>query len=232
MVEPESACPSPRPSDPTLVTVAPPTSNVKGKRKSSKENFVSSHKRSKGSSPEGPLLIGTLDPNVQVANCTQFNLSPKEKTFFKGMTAKVATDMDYELRIRSNICMAYTIGTPKGIVSTEELQVVQQDLEAALKANEELDQYLEETQKTNEENRKKAMTALTEARIVQCSYFFNVLIDHEGYDVMKMVVDGQLIDLPLPPVEADEDLPTVPEEPQRIEVVVEDVEEEGDDEDE
>ncbi|KOM49245.1 hypothetical protein LR48_Vigan08g007200 [Vigna angularis] len=68
--------------------------------------------------------------------------------------------------------------------------------------------------------------------IMQCDYFFDVLNDHEGYDIMKMVVDGQLVDLPLPHVKAEEVLSIVSEEPQLIEVVVEDVEDEGHDRDE
>lgn len=34
--------------------------------------------------------------------------------------------------------------------------------------------------------------------IAQCHYIFKVPLDHPSYDIMKTVVDGQLIDVPLP----------------------------------
>ncbi|BAT99522.1 hypothetical protein VIGAN_10097100 [Vigna angularis var. angularis] len=165
------------------------------------EKSVSSHKRSSRSAPEGPLRTGPLDLNVRIAHYTQFNLSPEEKKYFNVMTFEEATDIAYELSIRPNVCMTYVVGTPKGAASIEELQTAHPDLEVALKENEELNRHLEEAQE--------------------------VSISHSGYDVMKMVVDGQLLDVPLSLAPVEEVSPVLAKEPQCIEVVVEDIEEEA-----
>lgn len=66
-----------------------------------------------------------------------------------------------------------------------------------------------------------------EKGIVQYAYFFwSFDLDHEGYDVIKMVVNRQMMDVPLST--AQEEVSASPiEEPQRIEVVVQDINEEA-----
>lgn len=62
--------------------------------------------------------------------------------------------------------------------------------------------------------------------IEQCAHFFDVSTDYEGYEVMKMVDNGQLLDILDPTAQADEAQLVVPKEPQRIKVHAEDAEEE------
>lgn len=112
---------------------------------------------------KGPLLIDPLDLNVQITHSIQYNLSPVEKKHFKGMTAEEAVDMTYAQSVRSNVCMAYVVGTQSSII-VEELRIAQQDLEAALKTNKELLRHLEEVYKATKDERKKAAIALTEAQ--------------------------------------------------------------------
>lgn len=52
-----------------------------------------------------------------------------------------------------------------------------------------------------------------EQGIAQCHYFFQSPLEHEGFDIMKILVDGQLVDissqLPAEPVSApDQAVPT------------------------
>ncbi|XP_017429275.1 peptidyl-prolyl cis-trans isomerase FKBP62 isoform X5 [Vigna angularis] len=162
-----TARPSPWVPQPAPIMVVPPTSKDKGKRKSSKEKSSTSQKRSKRSSPEGPLLTGPLDPNVRVAKRVSNNLSSEENAFFKWMTSEEAADMAFELNVRAGICMAFSAGTPKETAYAEELQAAQQDLEVVLKANEDLNRQLDEAKKacaTYEEGKKMAASSLTEAR--------------------------------------------------------------------
>lgn len=63
-----------------------------GKRKSSKEKFVSLSKRSKRKIPEGPLIIVLFDPNVRITDRLQYHLDLEEKKPFKGMTIAEALE--------------------------------------------------------------------------------------------------------------------------------------------
>lgn len=74
-----------------------------------------------------------------------------------------AWDMAYELNVWSNICMAYVAGTTKSLMA-KELETVWKDLEASLKANEDLTLHLIEALKKAEDDQEKAAAALTKAQ--------------------------------------------------------------------
>lgn len=65
-----------------------------------------------------------------------------------------------------------------------------------------------------------------EKGIRQCNYFFKVSLDHPGYDVMKTLVNGQLVDVPML-VATEESLPPSIEELQHVEVIVRDMDDEA-----
>ncbi|KOM37569.1 hypothetical protein LR48_Vigan03g095100 [Vigna angularis] len=219
------------------------------KRKMSREKSVSSNKKSKKKTLEGPLCTGPLDPSLSIVERLQYNLQPDEKKPFREMSPSEALDMAYELT-----------GAAKSLM-VEELETARQDLEAAQKENINLLLRLIETLKIAEDDCTKATTSLTQAKntnrqlkrendtlkldlqkastqndelmkerdslivdqkklaakneylaramcderlhgfdqgIAQCHYFFETPLNHPGFDIMKVLVDGQLVTLALP----------------------------------
>lgn len=138
----------------------PDSSKSEIKRKIAQDKGPSSQKKRKIS---GPLLFDPLDPNVHVADRLQYNLTPEERKPFKEMSLSESLNMAYELIARASVCMNYFAGTTKPLLVAE-LEVARKDLETAKKENAKLSCHLEEVEKTTEDDREKAATALTEAQ--------------------------------------------------------------------
>ncbi|KOM37851.1 hypothetical protein LR48_Vigan03g123300 [Vigna angularis] len=112
------------------------TQKKKSKRKAAREPLVF-YKRSKRALPEGPPLSGSLDPNIWMDQHVQFNLFPKEKELFKGMTEEEASNIGYELIARLN---------------------------TTIKSNEELTLRVVEVEKVIADEKAKAKTLLADVR--------------------------------------------------------------------
>lgn len=107
----------------------------------------------------GPLLIGPLDPQVHVADCLQFNLTPEERVPFKGMTPSESLNMAYELIARASVCLNYAAGTTKPLLVAE-LETATHSLNQLKKENATLTARIEELTKPAEDDRVKAKNAL------------------------------------------------------------------------
>ncbi|KOM41331.1 hypothetical protein LR48_Vigan04g152900 [Vigna angularis] len=170
-----------------------------GKRKSSQEKFVYSSKKR---ILEGPLIAGSLDPSVRIVECLQYNLNSKEENPFKGMTVVEALDMAYELNV----------WPPRRIRTLSRRGMPWLPIRRSYGQNKFL----------GEEICNECLLGFDQG-IAQCHYFFQVLLDHLSYDIMKMVVDGQLVTMSFPD-DAEPPAPIVPQakdEPQPIEVIEE-----------
>lgn len=135
-------------------------SKSKVKRKLPNEKTPSPPKKRKFTVP---LLTGPLDPNVHVVERLQYSLTLEERKPFKGMSPNKSLNMAYELIARASVCMNYFAGTTKPLLVTK-LEDACKDLETAKKENTTLSCRLEEIEKTAEEDRGKAATALSEAQ--------------------------------------------------------------------
>ncbi|KOM58075.1 hypothetical protein LR48_Vigan11g110900 [Vigna angularis] len=138
-------------STPSTVQVEDEASLQGGeKRKVVKDKSVSSGKKKRRKVPEGPLLAGSFDSTVDLADRLEYRLNPEEKKLFHGMTIGEVVDLAYELNVRSNLCLAYAVGSAKSIIA-EEFEAALLELEKAKKSNENLTRRVEEIQKMAED---------------------------------------------------------------------------------
>ncbi|KOM56503.1 hypothetical protein LR48_Vigan10g239500 [Vigna angularis] len=94
------------------------------------------------------------------------------------------------------------------VVASAKLKALQEKLDATMKSNEELTLQVAEVEKVVANEKTKAKTLLGEARTITCQLQISnddlkldlqcsVLLDDPRFDIMKMVVEGKLVNVPL-----------------------------------
>lgn len=109
-----------------------------------------------------PPLVGPLDPNVQVADRIQFNLTRDQRKPFKGMTPSESLNIAYELIARASVCLNYIAGTTKPLLVAK-LEAATKNLEDVKRDNVALTLRIEEMTKAAEDPRVKAENQLKES---------------------------------------------------------------------
>ncbi|KOM47838.1 hypothetical protein LR48_Vigan07g154200 [Vigna angularis] len=205
--------PSPAPTKPSSAGI--PKGDVK--RKLSHDKSLPLNKKKKIT---GPLLSRPLDPLVHVAERLQYNLkqmSPDEALDMAyELTARASICMNY-VAGSAKCLLVEELDTDSRVKATIALTQAQDDLHQLKRTNDDLKLDLQKDTSQNQAliKEKDALVAardklaaenlslgdeicnerLTsfEQGIAQCHYFFKTPLNHAGFDVMKVLVDGQLV---------------------------------------
>ncbi|KOM55159.1 hypothetical protein LR48_Vigan10g105100 [Vigna angularis] len=151
-----------------------------------------SHKKSRKSAPEGPLLVCLLNRPFGLLIALSLISPSRRKSSLRGIehlarNCPARLGDDFKGKLGADTSVQYK----DLLIERDNLLAERDDLLAQWVKLAKENTYLGyEVHNEHVAGFKKGIT--------QCFYFFEVPIDHEGYDVMKMVVDRQLVDVPLP----------------------------------